>query len=513
MKETTATGPMAVIDIGSHSMRMEIAQFNAQGEKQILENPAHPLFLGSDVFTKGKVSAENIRHAVGILQDYSHLMKAYGVTKYRAVATTAVREAGNIDLFLNRIKFATGIEVAPLEPTEEIKLIFLAVKEAITKRFGMLNHNAVICSIGTGSTQFAFVEAGHLQSLQTLRFGTLRLVEEMFSDTNFRKLKDTLDPFIEDVVNNIARMAPTKRSDLFIVVGATPRSLVSIGRRQTRPVQIASMSRKNFSRIMDKIVGVPAAELSRKYQIADSVAMGLEPCCNLVDHLFQNSNAEKLIIPFINTRDIILKDFLRVAAGEPDHFVEEIAFAARHIGEQYKYDARHAESVREISLQLFEKLQNLHNLPGQTRFLLEVAALLHDVGRFINDRQHHKHSYYIVKNSSLPGVTAAQQNLIAVLCRYHRRACPSASHTEYMSLPTDERVQVSKLAAILRLADALERAHHDRIKIRRTSLDEETLRLYIDPVQDLTLERLTIKRKSDLFTDTFGVNIEVIEQA
>lgn len=504
--------PVAVIDIGSHSIRMEIAQFDLKGNKELLNQLDDSIYLGADVFTKGKITSKNIRHACKILSDCAKLMKEYDITKYQAIATSAVREADNQDIFINRIKIESNIDVKILEPAEEIKLNYLAVKDAISKRFGLQKHNAIICNIGTGSTQLAFIENGNFKATQTLNFGTLRLIEEIFSNVSSRKLHETIDPFIENVVDGVIRMAPKNRSDLFVVVGATPRALVNIDRKQA-PKIIATVSRKQFEKLSAEISGLKPSELIEKYHLSDSIALGLEPCCNLLEHFFDITNADRLVIPLINTREVIMRDILREESGKPDAFAKEIISATQFIGEKHNYDAIHSASVSKYAVELFDKLKNIHKLGYKARTILELAGYLHDVGQFISTRKHHKHSMYIVENSLIPGLSEQNRKILALLCRYHRKSPPKTSHMDYVNLRTDERVLVCKLAAILRVADALDRSHQNRIKIKRLSFeDDQTMTIHItSKANDITLEQWAVKKKCDMFTDTFGLKVKVVE--
>lgn len=502
--------PIAVIDIGSHSIRLEIAQYDEKGNKEQLNQLEDSIYLGADVFTKGKITSKNIRHTCNILINCAKLMQEYGVTKYKAIATSAVREAVNQDIFINRIKIESDIDVKVLEPSEEIKLIFLAVKDAVSKRFGLQKQNAIICAIGTGSTQLAFIEKGHFKTIQTLNFGTLRLIEEIFNKVSSRKLKESIDPFIENVVDGAIRMAPKSKSDLFIVVGATVRALVNIDRKQA-PKQIATMSKKTFEKLLSQISGQTPTKLVEKHHLSDSIALGLEPCCNLLEHFFEITNANKLIIPIINTRDVILRNIIREEAGRPDAFAKEIVSSVKYIGEKHNYDFEHAQAVSNYALDLFDRLKDLHKLGHKSRLLLELAGYLHDVGQFISTRKHHKHSYYIIANSSIPGLSQEDKGMLALICRYHRKSPPKTSHIEYTNLRSDQRVKVCKLASILRVADALDRSHHARIKIKKITSDEQNLNIFLSSnSSDLILESWGVSNKGDMFSDTFGLQIKLI---
>jgi len=141
--------------------------------------------------------------------------------------------------------------------------------------------------------------------------------------------------------------------------------------------------------------------------------------------------------------------------------------------------------------------------------MLEVEALLHDIGQYVNNRQHHKHSYYVISNSQMPGISPAELHEIAVVTRYHRRGLPKESHIEYMTLPPEKRVEVNKLAGILRIADALDRSNSHKIRNIKVSYDDEKLTIMTNASFDLTLERMEVRNKGDLFTDMFGLRVVI----
>ncbi|MDD3155827.1 MAG: HD domain-containing protein, partial [Victivallaceae bacterium] len=197
------------------------------------------------------------------------------------------------------------------------------------------------------------------------------------------------------------------------------------------------------------------------------------------------------------------------SAGE---FSRDVVESARSLGRKYGYDARHAETVRRIALQLAEKLGKYYRIPARWQLLLSVAALLHDIGRFVDTRKHHRHSYYLVSNSQLPGITAAEQRVIAAVTRYHRQNEPRDSHPEYMVLNDEEKVAVLKLSAILRVADALDQAHSGRFVDMKLAIHGNELIVRLADPPDLEYESIQLQRKGGMFKNVFGLDICIQEE-
>jgi exopolyphosphatase/guanosine-5'-triphosphate,3'-diphosphate pyrophosphatase len=166
--------------------------------------------------------------------------------------------------------------------------------------------------------------------------------------------------------------------------------------------------------------------------------------------------------------------------------------------------------VAEHALFMFDHLRESHGMGRRERLLLEAAAYLHDVGNFIRTSGHQKHSEYIVLNSEIFGLQRDELTIVANLVRYHRKASPSPSHSNYMSLPREDRAVVLKLSAILRVADALDRGHTQRLKLVELGIKEDHLVLQTDSQGDLSLERLSLAEKGDMFEDVFGLKVVVI---
>jgi exopolyphosphatase/guanosine-5'-triphosphate,3'-diphosphate pyrophosphatase len=501
-------GPLAVIDVGVYAARMQISQLRPDGELETLEEVSQPVPLSADLYRGGgNLSAANTNLVGRILADFAQLMRECGVASYKAVTTGAVSEAANREIFLDRARQISGVALEALEEPEEIRCVFLAVQELLRGRYSLGGRNAVMVVIGPDATQVLFLVNGHLAANETVRLGTLRLKEELGGPVSAVRLREVLDPFVAAVVNGIARMSGPTRPDPFIAVGSVVRGLASLGGPRVSRQRVTVISRPRFRQLCKLIAGRSVLQLAGRYRLTDAVANSLEPCCNLLEHFFDITAADRLLVPMVSTRDALLRDLVRRHRGQPDPFPAEIVSAACHCGEKYSYDAAHARTVADLALQLFDGARDLHGLGERDRLLLELAGILHDIGFFVSSRQHHKHSYYLVRNTELPGISPAERELLALIARYHRRASPRPSHLEYLALPPERQVRVSKLAALLRVADALDRSHTQKVRRVLVELDEDRLLLRAPDAHDLTFEELGLGTKADLFTELFGIKV------
>ncbi len=177
---------------------------------------------------------------------------------------------------------------------------------------------------------------------------------------------------------------------------------------------------------------------------------------------------------------------------------------ARATGRKYQHDVNHAEQVAKLSLQLFDLLQEEHGCTQRHRLILEVAALLHDIGAFVSANSHHIHTMYLIRNTEFAGLSSEEIELIAVVARYHRKSMPKASHPEYAALSPEDRLVVSKLAAILRVADALDRVHDQSLGKIKFKLSETSLVCIPSRRVATSAEQVALSEKGDLFEVMYG---------
>jgi len=202
-------------------------------------------------------------------------------------------------------------------------------------------------------------------------------------------------------------------------------------------------------------------------------------------------------------RDALLNEMATQDSWSPE-FVNQIEQSALNIGRRYQFDEQHGRHVSELCRALFRELQDEHQLAPHYEILLVLAALLHEIGSFINNRGHHKHSMYLISNSELFGLGKNELRLVALVARYHRRAIPKPLHEGFANLDRDQRIAVSKMAALLRVADSLDASRSQRVRHITCTKETSQFVISIQDVDDLSLEQLVLKQKGNLFEGIFG---------
>jgi exopolyphosphatase/guanosine-5'-triphosphate,3'-diphosphate pyrophosphatase len=501
--------PVAVIDVGATAIRMVIAEIDETGRAHPLESLQQGVHLGKDTFTKGRIQPATIEECVTILRDYRRVMREYGVTKpdqIRAVATSSVREAENRDAFLDRVYTATQIDLEAIEEPEVTRLTYVAVQDVLREQPLFATGQLLIVEVGGGSTELLLVQQGNVTYSNTYGLGSLRMREQL---ETYRapadRLRQILDQDISRTVDDIRRNVPVETAvPCIVAVSGDARFAAAQLVPHWESVDCATVAAKHLAKLADEIAVVPVDELVRKFGLPYQEAETVGPTLLIYNRLAQVFKARKFLIPKSSLRDGLLRE---MAAREhwTKEFSEQVIRSALTLAERCRCDEAHATHVAALSLQLFRELQPEHQLGKRFELLLQVAALLHEIGMFISNRSYHKHTQYMIMHSDLFGLTKEDMLLIALMARYHRRAGPRPYHEGYVNLDRDDRIAVAKCAAILRVADALDSSDKQIVRHLTFSREPGQFLVTVAGVEDLTLERLALKQKGTMFEDVYGL--------
>lgn len=502
--------PVAVIDIGSTAIRMIIAEPGDDSSWRRLDRASRAVAFGREVFLTGELSLASIRTAIEILRGFRELLDGWAVPPERvqAIATSAVREARNRDLFLDRLRIRTGFRIRVIEGVEENQLTFLAVEAALDDlRPVLARSNAVILEVGGGTTELMLLQRNSIVAAHSLRLGTVRIEQQVEPGAQ----PDTVEDYLRDSVRVASELMeaelPLDRIRYVIAVGGDARLAARLA-DATKRAQYSVMSRVAFGELFSRLRSMSPDEIVSRFGLTYSEADGLVPALTIYKLFSDATSADELIVPDVSIREGVLTSFaLGITSLTEGPFQRQVIASARSLSKKFHYDAAHSEHVASLSLQLFDQLKEEHGLGRRERVLLEAAAILHDIGNYIQVSGHHKHGQYIVANSEIFGFSVDDIQVIGNLVRYHRKAHPSQSHGSYAALRKDQQIAVQKLSAILRVADALDRSHSQRVQSVRVELSETECLLRCESSGDLAVERRGLPDKADLFTAVFGYTV------
>ena len=503
--------PTAVIHVGAGSLSMLIADTLPDGSHTPVDFLEQPAPLGRDIFRHGGVTAETTERIVTILRGFAATAAESGITlgpQVRAVATNILIEANNHDRFLNRLQIACGLTINPIDDGEMTRLIYLKTRRRLRDSPPMKRPRALVIHVGPGNTRALLFENSSISRYTSYRMGTHRTREAIEGSHNGGPA--LLRVIRESGSANLGQLRFDYRD-------TPPDALVAIGYEIQQIAPFLTDSRgncslKNLRRISDQAADMSDLDLVQHFRIDYQTAEALVPALEINLAIAETLGLTEIHIPYSEYEKGLLLDLL-VSSGLTDSLDQEVLRSARILAARYQSDPSHGEHVARISLHLFEKLARLHGMGVHDALLLHVAAILHEVGTFVSPRAHHKHSEYLILNSEIFGLDRLDVTVIALISRYHRHSGPRLDHPTYAALPKEERLRVCKLAAILRVADALERTHDQRVRDIEVTTTPRSLHLRLPGVTDVAVERLAMHGKGDLFQEVFGLEVVIEDPA
>jgi exopolyphosphatase / guanosine-5'-triphosphate,3'-diphosphate pyrophosphatase len=507
-KPPATRASVAVIDVGASAIRLVIAQ-HAPGERpQVLEEASRSVLLGRDTFAVGRIGATTTDAAVRALSGFRRMMDDYGVTRVRAVATSAVREAANCDTFLDRLRVRTGVDIEVIDGSEESRLTYLAVRDGLSGHAALAAPATLLVEVGGGSADVTRLENGQPVQAGVFPLGAIRLRQRLgvwfgSHEQRIRLLNAQVDTTVDEIVTEI----PVGDASFVVALGSEMR-FAAARLVESSEGAVAEIGRLAFMEFAQELARYDEDELVNRYRLSPVEAETMVPAIMVYRALIEATAAQTIVVPEVSLRAGLLVDLIGGNAAEAD-FGPQVLASAMTLGERYRADTDHVKHVARLATKLFDNLAAEHGLSARDRLLLEVAALLHDIGLFVNLRGHHKHSMYLLQASEIFGLTRDDMQVVANIARYHRRGLPAKSHPEFMRLDRDERVRVTKLAAMLRLANALDAEHLQ--KVSDVILREEDGRWAIELQGrgDLTMERMAATSRADLLVDVFGKHVVI----
>jgi exopolyphosphatase / guanosine-5'-triphosphate,3'-diphosphate pyrophosphatase len=510
-KNTEAPKRVAAIDVGVNSIRMVVAEVDSNGKVTPLERLRRGVRLGQDTFRTGRIGGQTMRATVSIFRDYAKLLALYEVHTTRAVATSAVREASNADALLDRIFMATGVNVHIIDLAEESRMAVTAVRETLGRKSPIAKSKALFVDVGGGSTLVTTLDCEKIVASQSLRLGSIRLQEMLgVGGESPQQKARVFRRFILNETTQLSRSLDSDKIDTLIAVGGDARFTAHQIGKPVKSKDLWEVDRDQFDQFVRRVVRRSTEELTKEFGLVLGEAETLVPALLTYQVLFQKIDKSQFMVSDVSMRDGLLLELAREVTGTEDKAVERsVVESSIALARKYRVDIEHAQGVADLAVSLFDELQADHGLDRRNRLLLRVAGILHEVGIFISNQAHHKHSYYLISHSEIFGLNRDELKMVAHIARYHRKAVPLPSHRDYGSLPRATRVAINKLAALLRVADAIGRGRIQRpgdIKIQRQGDD---LIISAEHAADLMLERKSLESKSDLFEDIYGMHIRL----
>lgn len=497
----------AVIDIGSTSIRMVVAQIHEDGRFQMLDSLHQSVAIGRDTFTRSRITRTTVEDAVKVLRSFSTILREYNIdlrTDVRAVATSAVREARNRIEFLDRVYIATGINVEIIDGSEVNRLTYLGIRPLLQKNAVLRENRLLVVEVGGGSTELLGIDNGSVSFAHTYRMGSYRLREKMEQRAADLSSKAVLESEIDSAVRQLRETVDgDEQETALLLLGSEARLTARFLLKDWDESTLARIRISELSKLAASVSGMDAEQIALKYKISFEEAQTLGPSLQIHTRLARTFGLRQVFVCGVTLREGLLAETALGNVWAAD-FVEQILHSAKEIGKKYEAHQPHAECVARHARAIFLALEREHQLEYRYEIILAVAAQLHDIGMFISNAGHHKHSQYLILNSDIFGLGREDIRLVAMVARYHRRALPGTSHLDYAALSREDRLVVNKLAAILRVADALDRTHTETIRDIKVIPEEDQVLIEIKGRNDLVTEKRALSEKGVMFEQVYG---------
>jgi exopolyphosphatase/guanosine-5'-triphosphate,3'-diphosphate pyrophosphatase len=503
---------IAAIDLGSNSIHLLIVEVGPSGGFKVIDREKEMIRLGSGTLSRGRLSADAMKRGLEALRGYKRLAETHGVEKIIAVATSAIREATNGEDFLERIGHETGIWPKAVSGDEEARLIYLAALHSIH----LEGKRALVLDIGGGSVELALGAGQQLEWSISEKIGVLRMSEEFVKSDPLtakdearlvERVKAALEPHaalfqkggFDCTVGTSGTILALGRMAYEIEKGSAPETLHHVTIRADTLKALRKRLTASDLRERLKLSGMDEERVD--IIVAGSV---------ILETILSRLGIEELILCEWALREGLLLNYIH---GHPRSLARAEAYpdvrrrSVIDLAERCLYDEPHARHVAALALSFFDQTRRHHGLSEPERFLLEFAALLHDVGHHISYPGHHKHTYYLIKNGDLRGFSPLEVEILANVARYHRRGLPRKKHEGYASLPREARQKVRVLAGILRVADALDRSHRQAVRSFAITERGPALRVRLEMEGEGELELWGARRRVDLIEEALGVSL------
>jgi exopolyphosphatase / guanosine-5'-triphosphate,3'-diphosphate pyrophosphatase len=502
---------LASIDIGTNSFHLLIGEADTNtGKFTILGRERELVRLGSGSTDMKYLLEDAMVRGIEVLKRFKGMADSAGA-RTRAVATSAVREALNQSEFIRRVRETTGIKIEVASGVEEARYIYLGILQALP----VFNKRVLLIDIGGGSTEFLI---GHQREIIydiSLKLGAIRMTQRFFEggETDSKSVKACRE-FISHYMSPVTRECSRYNFEIAVGSSGTISNIVNIinfsrgGNSETKLNNFSFTDKELFDAV-DVITDAKSVKQKQKIPGLDSDRADIITAGALIlEQIFKELKIREMTYSEYALREGILLDTIEkeyITSGS-EHLHDIRYKSIMHVAENFRFDRTHSMQVTDLALKIFDQLKTVHKLDVLEREYLEAAGILHEVGLFVSHSQHHRHSYYLIRNSEMLGFTENEKEIIANVARYHRKSSPKAKHPEFAKLSNEDQLIVKKLSAILRIADGLDRSHSSLVKdvSCKTEGDEVLFRLTGQaPETDLELDLWGAENKKSLFEDTF----------
>ena len=515
----------AAIDVGSNEISMKLYEVSKKNGITELDHVRHTIELGSDTYSIGKISHSLVDELCNVLIGFTKKMKEYDITDYSACATSAIREAQNQLFILDQIKLSSGLKVKILSNSEQRFLLLKAIAQKENEFNSMIQKGTTIVDVGAGSIQISLFSQDNLITTQNIKLGSLR-IRELLSDLEYQT--SDYNRLISEYIDNDIQTFQDLYLGQFEI-----QHIVGIGENLTELIRNSfqmfyhqtivndnAMSdckscsnppydrihRNEFNEFYHILLSTSIDVISHKLGIPRDQATLILPTAMIYYKMFEVTNAEFMWLPGSTLCDGLVAEYAEKKEKMiPSHeFTHDIIGAARCIAKRYQCNESHFRCVEKMSILLFDQMKKLHGLGKRERLLLQIASILHSCGEFINMNSVAENSYNIIMSSEIIGLSHSEREMVANLAKLSSERLPVLSG-ETMTYEKDFYITLCKLAAILQIANALDKSHKQKFETVKIVYKNHEMIIYAETMNDITLEQGLVCKKAYFFEEVYGI--------
>ena len=509
---------LAALDIGTNSFHMVVARRAGNEGFEIISREKEVVRLGHGGSDMKRLAPEAVDRAIACLQRMRRIAESHGVVALRAVATSATREADNADEFIRRASAEAQVEIEVISGLEEARLIHLGALQAVP----VFDKRGLFVDIGGGSTEVLIGERDEMLAARSFKLGAVRLTDRFFpGGTTTSATVNECRVYIRSVLTHFEHEVEEHGFEVAVGSSGTAETMarmVHAARGENTPLRTYNcfeFTAEELRAIVNKLCATRTRTGRLKLAGLEANRADIAPAGALIlDEVMARFGAASMTFSEGALRDGVLLDTVERLTGEasgPRHLRDVSRRSVRQLLERCDEDPAHSTQVARLAIDLFDGLQGLHRLGPAERDYLEAGALLANVGLVVAHTKHHLHSYYVVRNSELAGLTDHEIELIAQIARYHRKSGPKPSHPQFAALDRDEQALVRTLASILRVAIGLDRCHEHRVAGLRVDVRDRKVVVHVTPDSaDISLELYAANERKDLLEEVLGRRVELM---
>jgi exopolyphosphatase/guanosine-5'-triphosphate,3'-diphosphate pyrophosphatase len=448
---------IAAIDIGTNSIHTIVAELRDDGYR-VVDKEKEMVQLGLGSLDGAPLEEQAMDRAVGALERMVAVARGWNVEEIIAVATSAVREAPNRREFLRRVKEKAGIRVRVISGEEEADYIYRAIRSAVD----LAGSTALCVDIGGGSVELIVGTPSEIYFTASVPLGALRLAQRFrLEERPAASDIEACRRFAAQTLKRIEKRVRHIGIDMGIGTSGTIQALANI----VAPAAQRVLTRETLEETFTAFCSLTAKERVEKFGLDEKRARNIVAGAIVLDQVMAVLGVPSVLACSAALREGLIESRLSQASrNRPEDGASLRRASALALADRSACDRRHAQHVARLALRIFDQTRPLHGLSDDSAELLEHAAILHESGMHVSDRGYHKHTYYLIRHAALRGFTEEQLVVVANVARYHRKAAPADGHPNLSELSAQQRGDVEKLAAILRIAEGLDRSHRQSVR-------------------------------------------------